>query len=272
MNWFEAIIYGLISGIAEFMPISSPAHQAVYRLFVGVDSVNPFQQLLIHIASLIAIFTAYRSAQELLQQRDARGNRKRRNHNLSSLDMRIIKTSFVSYLIVYILLLSVVDSSNDLLLISMFLVINGIILFVPHRMLQGNKDAKSMSSIDSVLLGTVSALSFFPGISRIGCASSLAVARGADRQQALKWSILMSIFALGAFCLIDIYQLFFYTGDAVTFYSILCWLLSAGGAYISSYLGIKLIQFLTIKTNLSGFAYYSWGAALFTFILYLTVA
>ena len=271
MNWFESIIYGFVSGISEFMPISSPAHQAVLRFFVGVDNISPLQQLLIHIASIAAIFTAYRSAQELLRQRDTRSRRRTRNSSITPLDMRIIKTSFLAYLLIYILLYIFVDISNNLLLLSVFLSINGAILFIPERMLQGNKNAKSMSSIDSFLIGAVSGLSAFAGISRIGCTSSVAVARGADRQQSLKWSLLLSIFALGALCCLDIYQLFFYHTESISFYRILCMLLSAVSAYFSSYLGIKLIQFILIKTNLSGFAYYSWGASLFTFILYLTV-
>lgn len=270
MDWLESIIYGLISGLTEFMPISSSSHQTVFRFLVGVDNVSPLQQLLIHIASLVAIFTAYRPAQDLLQNRGTANRRRKRNHNITTLDMRVIKTSFIAYLTIYILLSGMLSISNDLVIISVFLIVNGIILFTPERMLQGNKDAKSMSSIDSALIGAFAALCAFPGISRIGCSSSVAVARGADRQQALKWSLLLSILALIVLCLLDLYQIFFYT-STITFYNFVCWLLSAGSAYLSSYLGIKFIQFLAIKTNFSGFAYYSWGAALFTFILYLTV-
>jgi hypothetical protein len=42
-------------------------------------------------------------------------------------------------------------------------------------------------------------------------------------------------------------------------------------AFVGSYLGITFIRFLAVKVGFSGFAYYSWGAALFAFILYLTI-
>jgi hypothetical protein len=89
-------------------------------------------------------------------------------------------------------------------------------------MLQGNKDAKSMSSIDSILIGAVGGLSVFGGISRIGCTSSVAVARGADRQQAIKWSLLLSVFALASLCCLDLYQLFFYNSETISFYGDYC--------------------------------------------------
>lgn len=270
MNWFEAVIYGLISGLTEFLPISSFAHQTIFRFFVGMDMANPVQQLLIHIASLAAIFAAYRPSQDLLSQRQSGNRRKRRYQNITALDMRIIKTSFWSYLAIYILFYSLLGITNNLLSISIFLLFNGIILFAPERMLRGNKDAKSMSSVDSILIGSIAALSVFSGISRIGGASSVAISRGADRQNALKWSLLLSVFAISALCVFDLYQIFLFS-DAITFYNVFCWFLSAASAYIGGYLGIKLILFIAIKADFSGFAYYSWGASLFAFILYLTV-
>ena len=40
MNFFETCLYGLISGLAEFFPVSADAHQLLVRLLFGVE--GPF--------------------------------------------------------------------------------------------------------------------------------------------------------------------------------------------------------------------------------------
>ena len=40
-------------------------------------------------------------------------------------------------------------------------------------------------------------------------------------------------------------------------------------ACIGARLGVILVRFLAVKTGFSGFAYYCWGAALFTFLIFL---
>ena len=48
-------------------------------------------------------------------------------------------------------------------------------------------------------------------------------------------------------------------------------ILSVLGAGCGSYFGIMLMRFLAVKVGFTGFAYYSWGAALFSFVMYLVV-
>ena len=128
-----------------------------------------------------------------------------------------------------------------------------------------------MSLLDSYLIGIAGALSAFPGISRIGSSTSVAYARGAVRQNALNWALLLSIPALVALMGMDILNIITNI-SAVNFWSsFLYYILAAGSTYIGGCFGILLMKFLTVRTGFSGFSYYSWGAALFTFILYLTV-
>ena len=40
MNWFEALILGLLQGLTEFLPVSSSGHLELGKALFGIDSVN----------------------------------------------------------------------------------------------------------------------------------------------------------------------------------------------------------------------------------------
>ena len=60
MSVVENIIYGLISGITEFFPVSSRAHQTLLQFMFGVESRNYLQEFLVHIGILISALFVYR--------------------------------------------------------------------------------------------------------------------------------------------------------------------------------------------------------------------
>jgi undecaprenyl pyrophosphate phosphatase UppP len=60
-------------------------------------------------------------------------------------------------------------------------------------------------------------------------------------------------------------------GGAITGAWILSGVLAMIVAAPIAYLCIMFLRFLSVKVGFSGFAYYSWGAAMFTLILYLTI-
>lgn len=269
MNWFQSILYGFISGLTEFLPISSQAHQAIFGVLSGSGPFNPLYQLLVHIGCLVAVISCSKSALGLLRREQRHLRHHRHFSNVNTLDSRVVKTAVAPLLIGLLVIRLSGITSDNLLILSVYLVINGVILYVPERMLQGNKDAGAMSALDSILIGSLGILSAIPGISQIGCTTSVAVARGADRQHALKWSLLLSVYMIAALCVLDIVSVFS-RGAPLSFLDILYGLLSACSAYAGGYISIRLIRFLTVKNGFSGFAFYSWGAALFSFILYLT--
>lgn len=272
MNWLESIVYGLISGISEFLPISSHAHQQLLLQLFGVEQRDPFFDLVVHLAMLLSVYSGCRTTIEHLRRDQKIGARAGNMRNSRArLDLRLVKNAAVPMLVGLLVLAYIFKGSNNLLLTAVFFFINGLFLYIPERMLHANKDARSMSLLDSLLIGISGALSAFPGISRVGSATSVAYARGADRQNALTWALLLSIPALIALMGIDVLQMITNIG-AVNFWgSFFCYILAAAGTYAGGYFSIMLMRFLTVRTGFSGFAYYSWGAALFTFILYLTV-
>ena len=274
ISWLESIIYGIVSGLSEFLPISSDGHQHIRLYLFGSQVRDPVRDLFVHIGLLLCVITCSRTLLDMIRRERSYSSRVRGSHQYPSkfkLDADYVRKATFP-LIVCMILLRIIFKRNDSLLFTAFLfLINGIIIFLPDRMMSGNKDASLMTPVDSILLGTIGSLSVFSGISRFGCTYSASVARGAAKNHAITWAILLSIPALICACFLDIFSMF--TSETFPFWSnFFGYLLSGLAAYAGAYLSITAIRSITFRAGLSAFAYYCWGAALISFFIFLTVA
>lgn len=262
MNWLQSIIYGFVTGITEFIPVSSQAHRAIMLELFGQSISNPVLDILVHIAILVGIYFSLRTGHSSAHISGVTRSM------AAPMERKFIRTATIPMLVAILLFTYLLKANTSLLLVSIFTLANGLILFIPSRLLRGNKDARSMSSLDAILAGLAAGFSAFPGISRVGAFVSYAGARGAQRQRALNWAISLSIPALCIWLLVDIFRLFT-AFQPFAFLDIVFYLLSALSAYAGTYLGIRFVRTIIVRIGFSTFAYYSWGAALFAFILYL---
>ena len=126
-----------------------------------------------------------------------------------------------------------------------------------------------MTGLDAIMMGLVGALSVFPGISRTGIISSYATVRGAETQNGATWAILLGIPALLFAICFDLFSYIIFGVFSVSFIIIMQYFLAGVAAFCGGYAGISLFKIVINRSGFSGFAYYSIGAAIFTFILYL---
>lgn len=276
LNWLESLVFGLVSGLAEFLPVSAQAHRAMLLKLFGSGQEDPLLRLLIHFGAFLAVIVASKPqiAQIRRERRLARIPKRRRKRQPDSkilLDLQIVRTAFVPSLLGLVIYAATGSWSGSLLSIAAFLLLNGLVLFLPAHLPAGNKDSRSMSGLDSLLIGLSAALGMIPGISRMGMTTSTAQIRGADKQQALTWSLLLSIPVLLCLMGLDIYGIASIGTAAFGGAVLFRFILSAAAAYCGGYIAIQFMRFLAVKAGFSGFAYYSWGAALFAFILYMTI-
>lgn len=266
MNWFQGIVYGIVSGLSEFIPVSSRGHQKILLELFGIESQIPLLDLMVHLATLLAVLTGCRSSIEQLR-REKRGGGFPKSHQ-GNFDGRFVRSATAPLCVGFVFLTYIGRQNFSLLWVSLFFFVNGVILFVPGRMLQGNKTARSMSTFDSFLVGIGGAFSAFPGISRIGSSASVAIARGAGRPNSLNWSLLLSVPALALMILLDFFAIFS-SGQTIRAISVLAYFFAMIFAYIGGYFGIRIAKFLAIRTGFSGLSFYCWGVALYSFLLYL---
>lgn len=274
MRFLESLLYGLISGLAEFLPVSTQAHQVLCMQLFGATQREPLRDLFVHIALMAALLHAGKSLfdrlrrEKKLSQRAGRGKLRQATAK-SLLDLRLVRTAALPMMVLSLIYLVAGKMESSPVLVSVFLILNGVILIVPEYMRHGNKDARSISGAESVLIGVASGLSALPGISRIAGCVSVSTACGADRQNSVNWALMLTVPALGMYMGFDLINLIVIGLGGLTFLGFLGYLISALAAYISGYFSILLFRFLAEKAGFSAFAYYSWGAALFMFVLYL---
>lgn len=274
MSLFASVVYGFVSGLAEVFPVSSQANQMVMRQLFGVAHKEPIRDLLVHIVILLALFISCRGLFSKIRREQVMAYRMRRNPSqIRSLkgvyDMRLVKTAAPVMIVGLFLSLLIPNFYYKRPLFCLMLLINGALSMIPAYIHHGNRDARSLTNIDGFLVGLAAALSAIPGISRNGAIMFVALVREADKQNGLNWALLLTVPAVAVMILLDFISIFTVGIGAVTLMSFLGYLLSAAAAFLGTYLGVSFIRIVVTNSDYSGFAYYDFGLALFSFALYL---
>lgn len=277
LNWFQSILLGLLSGIAEILPVSAEAHRMLAMALLGNGaSISPLQELFLHMGTLAGLY--YGSYNQILRltraQKLARIPKRRRKRPLdtrSLMDLSLLKTALIPIIVAFFFYDKVSGIGKSLVPVAVCLLLNGVILYVPQFLPGGNKDSRSMSRVEGLLIGLGGALSVIPGISCVGAGVSVASVCGADKQYALNISLLMAIPVTIGLIAMDILAILG-VGVSLSLGGIFSGLLCAAAAFAGAFVGIRVLRVAINNISMSVFGLYCWSVALFTFILYLTAA
>ncbi len=269
------LIIALFSGFTEFFCVSAAPHLLLYENITGYTQSEPGITLMIHLGCLLAAITASKKRIVYLLRADRleRNTRRRRNRHLdlhALRELKLLKTACIPLVIGVLFSRMTASWFTGPAMLSVVLLVNGFIIFLPRIMPRGNKDSRMMSPLDSILMGAMGALSVIPGLSRMACLLTGGMARGAAQNHALEYALLLSVPVLVVLSGIDVYVVIA-AGVSVTAAQFLSWVLAGVVAFGSAYLGILFMRYLAMKTEFYSFCYYSWGMAMFSFVLYLIV-
>ncbi len=272
LSWLECLFYGIISGFAEFLPVSSLGHQALYLKLLGRQN-DPILQCCAYLGALIALlfFAGPILSRHRKERRIAALPKKRRRRQPDFpilMEARALRMASISMLVLFLVYVLVSGLDQRLWLLAIVVAINGVVLYVPQYLPGANKTAQSLSALDAMLIGLSGGCGVIPGISRVGAATSVAMIRGADRRYAIELALLMSLPALAVLAVLS-FLAALSGGVAFSGALVLRCLTVLASSFVSAYLGIFLMRFLAVRVGFGGFAYYCWGFALFTLILYL---
>lgn len=274
MGWLEIIIYALISGIAEFLPVSSVAHQSILLKLFGCTENMAALNFTVHFGALAALYincqshlAAFGRTQRILSIPKRR--RKRQPDWELVSELRLFKTASVFSVIAALASVFTYSFNRQLLFVALFLILNGIVLYCSGRVATGNKSAGNMIGFDGLFIGFSSALGVVPGFSRLGCGITAAVVRGAAPSHALRWSLLISVPTLCALCVADVILIFTQGVVGFGFMTFLQCIVGAVVSFCGTWISILLLRFFSVKIGFSSFSLYSWGAGLFAFLLYM---
>lgn len=275
MNWFESLIIGFFSGMADILPVSAQAHKAVLMTLFGVDQEPPLLRIFIHIAVFCGLYmSCQQQILRMIRQKQLASipkHRRKRPVDLRILlDIRLLVTMTFPVVLGLFFYQKATVLHGKLAWIALLLVVNGIILYLPTILPSGNKDSRSLSRLEAVLMGLGGAVSVLPGISSVGSMCSVGSVCGAERSYILNISLLMHMVITVGLIFFDFISLFTVGFGVVGFGGFLACLLAAVAAFVGTYYGIKIMRAMAVNVGFGIFAYYSIGLAVMAFVLYLS--
>jgi undecaprenyl-diphosphatase len=287
MEWFEAIILGLIQGLTEFLPVSSSGHLEIGKHLLGVETTDDLLfTTMVHAATVLSTIVVFRKQILDLLKGFFCGLRGVRVAKSESGKLELICNDQTDYLLkiavsmipVFVVGVFFKDQVESLFgsitVVGFALIMTAVLLFFsdyaskPGRksIFPENTSRNGISYWQAFVVGLGQALAVVPGLSRSGTTISCGMARGFDREFAVKFSFLMSIPAvLGA----NILSLIDAIKAGVDWSLMPLYLVGVAAAAVSGYLAIYLLKIITRKGKFGGFAFYCWGAGLLTLILSL---
>lgn len=276
MNWLESIFYGLIAGLTEILPVSSQAHRILILNLYGESAEPALLRLLIHLSVLAGLYYfcqnhIIRMSRAARLARIPKRRRKRPLDTQSLMDREILKTMVIPVILGYLFYNSISGLSAKLIYVAVCLFVNGLILYFPRYIPSGNKNSESVSRVEGFLMGLGGAASMFPGVSCTGAVSSVGVACGLDKTYALDLALLIHIPVTLGLVVFDLIAVFTQGLSGMSVSTVLSYIVSAASAFGGINLGMRIIRGLIKNYSIDIFSYYSLGAALFAFILFLNI-
>lgn len=276
MNTLEHAFYGFLAGLSDILPVSSQAHRMLLTALMGESGEPVILRLMIHMGILtglyfgcqnhiLRIFRAYRISR--IPKR-----RRTRPLDMSGLmDLRMLETILIPLVFAFIFHEKLDSLVTILSTLSFVILLNGVILYIPQFLPGSNRDSQSLSPLDGVLLGLAASASLVPGISCIGAVTALASIRGAEKNYALNLALLVNMMVTIGLLILDVLAIVSGGLAGLSFSMVLRYLLTMLGAFGGTFLGIFLMKKLAASKGFGFFAFYCWGAAMFMFILFLSV-
>ncbi len=248
MNWWQGLVLGIVQGLTEFLPVSSSGHLVVAQALIGFDSPGVAVEVLLHVATLLAVVIVYRRRLITLLVGLAKAERPAVQYTA------LIVIATIPAGIVGITLESTVETAfGSLRLVGVSFLLTGFILW-STRFLRTKSADQSVGWMAAIVVGFAQAVAVFPGISRSGATIVSAMWFRVSGVQAAEFSFLMAIPAIGGAALLQV-------ADARSLTSmggILPLGVSFLAALVSGVFAIKLLVYLLRKQEFHQFAGYCW--------------
>ena len=276
LNWLQSLLFGLVSGLTDILPVSAQAHRMLLLKFFGVKNTTDLLSLLIHLSVFAALYLSSRG--QFVKMNRARAlarvpkrKRKRPLDTKSMMDWSLAKTMLIPTILGLFLYRYVRNMETNLLTIALFLFLNGVLLYVPQFLPSSNKDSRTLSRLEGLAMGLGCTASILPGISTVGAVVSVGSVCGVERLYSLNMALIIKLFLLAGLMVYDVLGIISGGLEVLSFGIVLQYLVTALVSFGASMAGIRLLRRFAADHGFGLFGVYCWGLALFIFILNLVV-
>jgi len=252
----QSILFGLLQGLTEFLPISSSGHLAALYHFFGVEEHTLFFTVCLHVGTLVAVFIFFWNDILSLFSTQKR------------LGLLIVIGSVPTAIMAFFFSGLVERLFAEIRVVGVMLIVTGIWLaigsIVSNRRNPTSSAHSGLKVWQALLVGISQGVALIPGISRSGATISTALICGTERELSVRYSFLLSIPAiLGAF----LHQLKEINWSAIypefTFFTLL---IGTIVAMLTGLVSLRVLSKITIKGKLHYFTPYCFAIGLFLFL------
>lgn len=194
MTVVQALVYGVVQGVTEFLPISSTAHLRIVAALAGWEDPGAAFTAVLQLGTLASVGVYFRSE---LRRIVVATWRSMSTRTMADPDAKLgwgIGIGTIPIVIVGFALRDVIEGpARDLRVIAAGLGLFSFVMLAADRLAATRRHLAEATVADSVAIGTAQVLALVPGVSRSGSTLSMGLFRGFDRASAARYSFLLSV-------------------------------------------------------------------------------
>ena len=249
----EVLFLGLLQGVTEFLPISSSGHLSFAKIMMGVNDPSLSFDLVLHMATLFAVIVYFAKdiLTLLIEWLYGFFNANARNWTGWRFGWAVILGSFVTAPLGLALKWAAEAASVNLLWLGGNFWLTGLLLLSTKFVRTGWETVRIR---DGLVVGFVQGLAVLPGISRSGSTIWAGMLSGLSRDEAFRFSFLLSIPAIAGATVLESRNL----GGYESFLAELPggWMPSAVVAFVSGLVSLVVLRKLVTSDKWWLFAIY----------------
>lgn len=283
MQWFEAVLLGLIQGLTEFLPVSSSGHLEIGKVILGVETTDDLLfTTMVHAATVLSTIVVFRQQIWNLLKGLFCGLKGMKVEKSESGSLTLVcndQTDYIFKMLVSMIPVFVVgvflkDHVESLFgsihVVGVALIVTALLLFFsdyassPGRksIFPENQYRNGISYWQAFVVGLGQAFAVVPGLSRSGTTISTGLICGVKREVMAQFSFLMVLVPILGESFLEIVG----GGFAASSVGVLPLVLGFASAFLSGLFACKVMIALVKKAKLSWFALYCLVAAASIFI------
>ncbi len=271
MEWWQAILLGLVQGLTEFLPVSSSGHLMLFRELLGVDGEGFLDfTVLVHLGTVISTLVVFWGPIWKLLKGLFRFRYNDETDYICKLIVSMIPVALVGFF-----LKDKVEAlfGDSLTVVAVCLLITAALLFFsdlasgPRGWVRENNHRNGISWLQAFVVGIGQACAVAPGLSRSGTTIATGLMTGVRRDVMAQFSFLMVLVPIVGEQMLDVMGSLSETGQffsgAVSGLSLVLGFLAA---FLSGLLACRVMVALVKRARLSWFAIYCALVSILIFI------
>ncbi len=191
--WFAALL-GLVQGLTEFLPISSTAHLRITPALLGRPDPGAAFTAVLQLGTLAAVIVYF--ARDLAAM--ARGVLADRRGDAARLALHVVLATIPIGIAGVALKRFIVGDARSLWVVAAALAVVALVMWWADRAARQERTLPALRVSDALLIGVAQACALIPGVSRSGATITMALLIGLRRDEAARFSFLLSIPAIAA--------------------------------------------------------------------------